>query len=206
MNWQELRDFQFMTHVDNVPGILQDGILSHNGMEGKPHVSVADPDVQARRATVKVPNGRPLHQYANVYFHARNPMLYRILNTRGVCDLVIVTIRKEVAHMPDAIMTDRNAATDLVQFAPSPDGLAVLDAARVYSRSWPSPDPIEAARNFNAKFAELLVPDVVPVDKLNDLTVPCKHAAKRLADLGVTAGMVQTDYDLFFSRGCNGGS
>ena len=46
----------------------------------RPHVSIAMPEVQAIRAAVRVPDGsklgRPLHTYANLYFDARNPMMY----------------------------------------------------------------------------------------------------------------------------------
>jgi len=34
-------------------------------------------DVQEKREQKHVPGGLKLHQYANLYFHARNPMLYK---------------------------------------------------------------------------------------------------------------------------------
>jgi ssDNA thymidine ADP-ribosyltransferase, DarT len=34
-------------------------------------------EIQDLRANKKVPGGRPLHEYLNLYFHARNPMMYK---------------------------------------------------------------------------------------------------------------------------------
>ncbi|MBC6936181.1 MAG: DUF4433 domain-containing protein [Chloroflexi bacterium] len=55
---------------------LKHGILSHKEAQNYPHISVADQAVQARRARKRVPDGLPLHHYANLYINAQNPMLF----------------------------------------------------------------------------------------------------------------------------------
>jgi hypothetical protein len=65
----------YITPIANVPSILQRGILCHNQVKSLAHQSVAMPQIQQRRTKKSVPGGRHLHDYANLYFDARNPML-----------------------------------------------------------------------------------------------------------------------------------
>lgn len=63
--------------IKNIPSVLQYGILSYEHATNMPHHSVAMSEIQSRRDDVCIPNGMRLHEYANVYFDARNPMLYK---------------------------------------------------------------------------------------------------------------------------------
>ena len=61
--------------IENVPSIMREGLLSNERARRIRHRSIAMNEVQERRDNIKVPNGLRLHQYANVYFDPRNPML-----------------------------------------------------------------------------------------------------------------------------------
>lgn len=63
--------------IDNVPSIMQRGLLSNERAGRISHVSIAMNEVQARRELVRIPNGLKLHQYANLYFDPWNLMLSR---------------------------------------------------------------------------------------------------------------------------------
>lgn len=54
---------------------MKRGLLSNEKAARIAHMSIAMNVVQARRDTVRIPNGLKLHQYANVYFDPHNPML-----------------------------------------------------------------------------------------------------------------------------------
>jgi len=77
MNIKELHNIM---PIANIPFVMEHGILSHNLRERLkiPNHSVALEEVQELRARKVVPGGRPLHDYANLYFDAHNPMLSRI--------------------------------------------------------------------------------------------------------------------------------
>src|SRR5438046_4685693 len=45
--------------------------------------SVAMPEIQERRENKRVPGGRMLHEYANMYFDAHNPMLSKCRHRRS---------------------------------------------------------------------------------------------------------------------------
>ncbi len=75
MRRSDLAELHFITHIANVASILEHGILCHKKAKRLDPASVAMPEIQDIRAKKAVPAGKPLHEYANLYIHARNPML-----------------------------------------------------------------------------------------------------------------------------------
>jgi hypothetical protein len=80
MERSRIQELHYITDMANVGSILERGILSHRHAQrvASGHISVADAEVQARRASKRVWVGRssrPLHDYANLYVHARNAIL-----------------------------------------------------------------------------------------------------------------------------------
>ena len=63
--------------IANLGSVTAHGILSYDGAAKLEHHSVALQPVQDKRDKKQVPGGLKLHQYANLYFHARNPMLFK---------------------------------------------------------------------------------------------------------------------------------
>ncbi len=77
MDPKDVKDLNYITPIENLPSIFKRGILSHKLAKKIPHRSVAMEEIQDRRKIKVVPRGRPLHEYVNLYFDARNPMLYK---------------------------------------------------------------------------------------------------------------------------------
>jgi len=77
MDVSDVKELHYITPMGNLPSIFQRGILSNYLVEKLPHSSVAKQEVQEIRASVRVPSGRPLHEYVNLYFNARNAMMYK---------------------------------------------------------------------------------------------------------------------------------
>ncbi len=71
-------ELHYIAPVANLGSIVTRGVLSHNLAARLPHApaSVVDERVQDHRGGKRVPRGLPLHDYANLYFDARNPMMY----------------------------------------------------------------------------------------------------------------------------------
>jgi hypothetical protein len=70
MKREDLLELHYITPIDNVLSILRSGILSHRLAAQVAHKSVAMAEIQDRRKKVVVPNGMPLHEYANLYIAA----------------------------------------------------------------------------------------------------------------------------------------
>jgi ssDNA thymidine ADP-ribosyltransferase, DarT len=160
MERDRLKELHCIMPIVNVASVMQHGILSHRRAQAVAHDSVADPAIQARRAAVRVPGGRPLHEYANLYFDARNPMMYRRKERHE--ELAVLSISTVVLDLTGVVVTDRNASVDedFVRFEPAPDGLAIVDEALTFAHYWTHEDYYEQIRRKQAKQAEVLVPDL----------------------------------------------
>ena len=75
MNRADITELHYITAIANLPSILRHGILSHTLADQLAHDSVAMPEIQERRRNKQIPNAGLLHEYANLYFDAHNPML-----------------------------------------------------------------------------------------------------------------------------------
>jgi len=151
-------ELHYMTPIANVASIVTHGLLSHVRVAAVPHTSVALESVQDQRAGKQVPGGRLLHEYVNLYFDARNAMMW----LRRSPDLIVVRVRPDVLDIPGAVVADGNAASGPTRFFPSPAGLVNLDAARVYAEWWTHEEYWEQQERKRQRQAEVLVPDVVP--------------------------------------------
>lgn len=134
------------------------GILSHRRVAKLQHKSVAKQEVQDRRAKVHIPRGRALHEYANLYICARNPMLY--LRKHQHQSLCVLRVETPILDVAQVVVTDQNAASRYCRFAVPPAGLAIIDRDQVFAEYWTHPgDQIAEWRHKSVKCAEVLVPD-----------------------------------------------
>ncbi len=123
-------------------------------------------------------------------------MLYRRL-CDGYCDyLCVVSVSTDALDLPDVVVTDCNAAANYCRFRPAAEGLAEVDGERVACEYWPHPDRLEEQKRWDAKFTEVLVPQLVPPEYLQGIYVGSKAAEAALLDLEVELG-VTTDRYLF---------
>jgi hypothetical protein len=195
MQRSELKELHHITPIRNVVSILERGILSHVGSMKVKHHSVASDSVLARRAAKRVPGGRPLLEYVNLYFHARNPMMYlRRAQHRSLC---VLCVSPAVLDLPDVVVTDRNAASDYCRFSAAPDGLAIVDQDRVFARDWTHLNEIEAYRRKSKKCAEVLVPDSIDITFVIGAYVSCTGSAKTLKEMAPSL-VVTVSPTLFF--------
>lgn len=146
--------------IVNVPSVLDLGILSYDAAARLRHASVAMQPVQDRRDQKRVPQGLRLHQYANLYFHARNPMLYK--RRAEASSLCILAVSLDALQIPNTVITDSNAASDYARFL-HPDQWGLINFDDVLAESWNHPDdPRRHFQHKSRKCAEVLVPRRVP--------------------------------------------
>jgi len=181
MERSRIQELHYITDVANVASMLERGILSHRLAKrtARGHVSVADAEVQARRARKRVWVGRSsrlLHDYANLYVDARNAMLFILLRSRQG-DLTVLAIDPAVLDLSGVVVADRNAAGFAPRFLPAAEGIAALDEAAVFAEWWS--DSQEAKQ---LRMAEVLVPDRVPPSFIRGAYVPDNAAGERLRD------------------------
>jgi hypothetical protein len=141
--------------IANIGSVMERGILSYEGATKLRHHSVALQPVQDKRDQKQVPGGLKLHQYANLYFHARNPMLFK--RKDEALELCVLRISTQVLHLNGTVISDQNAASDYVRFL-HPTQWELLDFDDIYAMNWLHLDTITYWRRKARKCAEVLVP------------------------------------------------
>lgn len=202
MKREELKELHYITPILNVPSILDNGILSFNKAKDVNHKSCANPDVQERRMRVIVPGGRPLHDYTNLYFNARNPMMYALKDKH--LSLTVLAIGLNIIEQPGVIISDCNAARDMPLFKPAPDGLELIDPELIYAKDWRHPNQIEYYKHRGIMCAEVLVPDKIDKHYIFKIYVSSSKSNDELMNIcGIATRNLSLviDSDLFFQEG-----
>ncbi len=201
MKPEELRDPHFITHVDNLPSLLNRGILSHSRAERIAHVSVANEGVQGRRQARRIPGGLRLHEYANLYFCARNAMMYTLVMNGDHSKLCIIEVTKDILDLPGVVVTDGNAANgtglSATHYFTSADGVRTLITVDVYCDYWTHPDRFEMQERKRKRMAEVLVPNIVHPSHFKRVLVSCDATRSMVIKRGCEI-MVEKVERLFF--------
>lgn len=199
MRREELEELHYITPLENLASICLRGILSHRRAQSVTHTSVAMEDIQDRRSRKTVPGGRPLHEYVNLYFHVRNPMMYK-RHERHV-ELCVLRVNTAVLDLEGVVVTDANAAAEdcYVRFAPAPNGLRIVDRAETFALRWTSANYFEQCRLKSRKCAEVLVPDRVEPHFLDGVYVSCDDARAACEAMGINL-IVTVDGHIFFNE------
>ena len=168
--------------IENIPSVIENGILSYNNAKLYKHTSVALEGVQNRRERVKIPNGGYLHSYANLYFTYHNPMLYKRKDEAD--SICILAVSPRVLNIEGCILSDQNASTDLVKFYTPEDGLENIDFNMVFAQNWTDTNPYTNRLKKATKCAEILIPNCVPYDYILGAYVVSEESADSLRQTG----------------------
>ena len=200
MDRSDVSRLHYIAAIANMPSIMELGILSHKRAARVPgHTSLANEQVQALRAGKRVPQGLMLHEYANLYFNARNAMLFSLLDEH--CDaMCVLGVDTDVLDLDDVVVTDGNAAVSWVTFKPAAEGLQHLDQEMIFRRYWTASNPIVQDRQRQAMQAEVLVPGVVPARFIHRAFVANNTARDAVRNAGFRPDC-EIDRYMFFGRG-----
>jgi len=200
MKRSDIRELYYIIHIDNLLSILKHGILCNHKANNFVRRSIADPKIQKRRDKAVIPGGKhKLHDYANLYFNARNPMMFKRKEISK--ELVVLRIDSSILDEPGVVISDRNASSDYVRFYPSPEGLKYLDKDLIFAEYWTDPDPIIAYERKSVICAEVLVPDFVSSKFIRGIYASCNESQQIVTDLlkGLSiCGNIQINSHLFF--------
>ena len=145
-----------------------------------------------------MPGGLKLHQYANLYFHARNPMLYK--RKDEATTLCVLRVSLEVLQIPGVVLADCNASSPYVRFL-APSQWALLDYEAIFAMDWNQQhanDPYAYRVHKARKCAEVLVPHCVEPKYLAGAYVVDRSTESNLKSIGFVLP-VRIDSEMFFS-------
>jgi hypothetical protein len=197
MNRADVTELHYITAIANLPSILRHGILSHNLADKIAHDSVAMQEIQERRQNKRIPGAGYLHDYANLYFDAHNPMLSKCRARNS--EICVLQIDPTVIDRNGVIVTDRNAAADMVRFFPVADGLKAINPDRVFARYWTHPDDFyDEILHKSQKCAEVLVPQRVEAKLISSAYVANRSALGAMQQVANPGLSVHIRGDMYF--------
>jgi hypothetical protein len=154
------------------------------------------PEIQDRRTNKRIPGAGHLHDYANLYFDAHNPMLSKVRQHNDI--ICVLRVNARILDVPEVIVADHNASSDYVRFYPVTLGLAVIDKDMLFARYWTHPDDIiKEWAHKSLKCAEVLIPNRVDPRWILGAYVANQSALAAFGELG-TALTVTIRGDIFF--------
>lgn len=168
------RSIYHFTHIDNLPGILEHGLLSTNEKNrlGIKHTAIAYTDIQARRSCMDVPCGcgGVVHDYVPLYFCKRSSMLLAVINGKIADQQLIIYFEFPISiinHYP-WVLTDASANTGMPpKFYDNEENLGKLKWEHIDSFSWSMPSD----RAKQARQAELLMHKNIPITAASKIIV-----------------------------------
>lgn len=180
------------THIDNLPGLLQSGLLAnnHQNFPRHNHRSVAENSIQARRTEMVVTcgPGGVVHDYVPLYFGSLSLMLLGVLNRKNVDQQEIIYFEYPISLLErqDVVFTD--AAANTIQppiFYSDPAHLANLNWHEIDSLKWSSAN--ESLRH--QRMAEVLVYSYLPLQFASRVVVWNEEIMEQVRNLVNAAGV-----------------
>ena len=194
------KEFYYITHIDNLKSILQHGILSRskrrslwNRIKFSNTKSIHNEDVIQRRKNKKFKN-KSLWDYANVYFQARNPMLYTVTHNKFKAeDIIVLQINSDIIQGDNIGITDGNAASENTRiFGDKEQGLNALNSEQFEKEYWNESDKRQL-------MAELLVYECISKEKIIGIYTASEKTAKKIRmNLG-PLNIIPNHQDVFYA-------
>jgi hypothetical protein len=189
-----VKEFHNIMPLTNITSVVTDGLLSHKRASSLPHADVSMEAIQEKRDKKTVPNGLTLHEYANVYFHARNPMMYK--QRERIASLCVLRISIDILKLNGVVITDQNASSDYVKFL-APSQIRELSFDKIFAEDWRHPDQVTYWRNKSAKCAEVLVPNLIQPSYILGAYVVNNQVEQELKRSGFP-GNIEINPNMFF--------
>jgi O-acetyl-ADP-ribose deacetylase (regulator of RNase III) len=197
----KLRGLYYITHFNNLPSILEKGVLCHRKVEEEKinFTPIDDAEIVSSRKERKVTDGRSLWDFANLYFQPRNAMLYRVVFFSGINieDILIIGFKSNILDGSDIYVTNGNAASSNTEFFSlnNDNAQKLLETIREKTAKewWVSEDGSK-----RELMAECLVPDKVSPNHISEIYVPNENALNKVKEICNTTKPVIPEPELFF--------
>lgn len=195
-----------MTHIHNMPHILQEGFVhSDSPRASKDYIPIGDRTLIETRGKKLIMN-RPINGYIPFYFGFRSPMLYVIQNgfngvtKREPQEIIYCVLRLDdiIASGLRFVFTDGHANDSLTNVFEA-DRINDLDvivrAEDVYAQFWSSDEDTDLKRR---KDAEFLFLDEVPASLISGYVVYNQDAKQNLMAMGISPEKVVVKPEYYY--------
>lgn len=196
-----------MTHIENIPHILQHGITHPSSCNANlEFVPIGDRTLIATRNDFLLNNGRRLGDYIPFYFGVRTPMLYVVQNgfntvTPTPAENIVYcvsSVQKIIENHLDFVFTNGHAVDSFsTQYTPKDiiDIDNIIDRKAVMAKYWRDENDLDLKRR---KEAEFLVLGDIAFEGLLGFLVYNQNALTRMIEFGVDTEKVHIKSDFYF--------
>lgn len=205
-----------MTHINNIPHILQYGITHKNSPNANPqYINIGDASLISTREKkeVEITNGSNatikkimLGDYIPFYFGVRMPMLYVIQHGGNfttqtqASDIIYIvcSLAKIIDLKIECYFSDGHAIDNFTTFYDKSciDQIdKIIDWQAIESKFWGGIENLDLKRR---KQAEFLVKDDLPYDIIVKYLCYDEKAQKRLLNFGIQEKMIEINQDAYY--------
>ena len=196
-----------MTHIENIPHILENGITHiYSKNANKDYKGIGDGSLINTRHNIKLPNNDLLGDYIPFYFGTRMPMLlviqkgYNSVTPKDPADIVycVTSVERVLDCGLEFIFSDGHAVNGLTSFYEQEeiDGVEeIVDLKAVKVTYWKDENDNDLKRRMEAEF---LVKEDIPPDAIGGFIVYNEAAKARLLSMGVKENIVAVRPNRYF--------
>ncbi len=196
-----------MTHIENIPHILQYGITHSSSNNANPNFKpIGDNSLISTRNDFTLNNGKHLGEYIPFYFGARMPMLYVIqhgfnmVSPTNAEEIIycVSSIQKIIDLQLEFIFTDGHAVDGFSSQYTIKDIEnieKIIDWKSVNAKYWKDENDLDLKRR---KEAEFLILGDVSMDAILGYIVSNENAKHRLIDFGINENNILIKPNYYF--------
>jgi hypothetical protein len=196
-----------MTHIENIPHILQNGITHSSSINANPNfVPIGDNSLISSRNSFVLKNGKRLGEYVPFYFGVRTPMLYVVQNGFNMVaptpaeNIVycVSSVQKIIDLKLDFVFTDGHAVDSFTSQYTADDIQnieTILDKNAISAKYWKDENDLDRKRR---KEAEFLVLGNIANDAILGYLTYNENAKNRVVNFGAEIKNVHIKSDFYF--------
>lgn len=196
-----------MTHIKNVPHILQYGITHKNSANANANFTpIGDSSLIDYRSNFILYNGKELGDYIPFYFGTRMPMLYVIqkgfngVPVQNAENIVYcVTSVKNISTLSNNIIFTDGHATDTFSKQYTNKNINnltnLLDWNAIKTTNWKNESDLDLKRRMQAEF---LIDVDIPFNAILGFAVYNKTAEKKLLSYGIAPKQIKIKTNFYF--------
>lgn len=196
-----------MTHIDNIPHIIQNGITHSNSKNANVNfIPIGDNSLIYERREIILKNNKLLGDYIPFYFGIRTPMLYVLQNGYN---MVTATLAENIVYCVssvqniidlqlDFVFTDGHAKDKFTTqfFSEDIQNIgSLLDWNSIKATYWKDEEDLDLKRK---KQAEFLVLGDIPYNSLLGFIVYNENSKQKLINRGVDAKIIGIKPEYYF--------
>ena len=196
-----------MTHIENIPHILLNGITHSTSKNANPSFfPIGDNSIINLRNEFKLDNGKLLGEYIPFYFGIRTPMLYviqkgynKVIPTPAEKIVYCVTsVQKIIDQKLDFVFTDGHAVdgfSSQYTLADIQNINTILDKNAINAKYWKNEKDLDLKRK---KEAEFLVLNDIPSETILGFITYNENAKNKVINFGVEDLKIQIRPNNYF--------